>query len=150
VLRSLFRNKVHLGNRCCCCNKPGAAGCSPAPSPQRGRGESGPAAVPGAAPTARTGCLHDQNLPVQLQSHAGRAAIALDKPFLHAPHPSHPCSTCRLSSLPAKARIGRAEDSQRQRAAAALTKGCRSCIWGVEHQMSENQQNCWYRGPARP
>lgn len=90
VLQSLFRNKVHLGNRCCCCNKPGAAGCSVAPSPKHTRGESSPAAISGAARAAGTGCLNGQNLSVQLQCQPGRAAVALDQLFLHVAHPSHP------------------------------------------------------------
>lgn len=89
VLHSLFRNKVHLGNRCCCCNKPGTTGCSLAPSPKCAQGESGPGAAAGAAPVAGTSCLSNQNLSV-LHSQTGRAATVLDQLFLCILHPSHP------------------------------------------------------------
>lgn len=90
VLHSLFRNKVHLGNRCCCCNTPGTTGCSLAPSPKCVQGESGPgAAAAGAAPKAGTCCLSNKNLSVQLRSQTGRAATVLDQLFLCTLHPSH-------------------------------------------------------------
>lgn len=89
VLHSLFRNQVHLGNRCCCCNKPGTTGCSVSFSQVRA-GRKWPWSSCRGCPCGWD-MLPLQSKPlVQLHSQTGRAATVLDQLVLCTLHPSHP------------------------------------------------------------